>query len=126
MDPDVLDLKIVKLVLQPLVENAIYHGIKYKETKGMIWVTGRNLGSIIVIRVEDNGIGMTEEQLAHVFEKKTNRKSNGVGAGNVNKRLRLYYGPEYGLTYESQLNVGTAVTIRIPNSAWEEANAEEL
>ena len=126
VDPDVLDLKIVKLVLQPLVENAIYHGIKYKETKGMIWVTGRNLGSIIVIRVEDNGIGMTQEQLAHVFEKKTNRKSNGVGAGNVNKRLRLYYGPEYGLTYESQLNVGTTVTIRIPNSAWEEENEEEL
>ena len=126
VDTDVLDLKIVKLVLQPLVENAIYHGIKYKETKGMIWVTGRNLGSIIVIRVEDNGIGMTQEQLAHVFEKKTNRKSNGVGAGNVNKRLRLYYGPEYGLTYESQLNVGTTVTIRIPNSAWEEENEEEL
>ncbi|MBU9738379.1 sensor histidine kinase [Diplocloster agilis] len=126
VDPDILDLKIVKLVLQPLVENAIYHGIKYKETKGMIWVTGRNLGSIIVIRVEDNGIGMTEEQLAHIFEKKTSRKSNGVGAGNVNKRLRLYYGPEYGLTYESQLNVGTTVTIRIPNSAWEEENEEEL
>lgn len=126
VDPDILDLKIVKLVLQPLVENAIYHGIKYKETKGMIWVTGRNLGSIIVIRVEDNGIGMTEEQLARIFEKKTSRKSNGVGAGNVNKRLRLYYGPEYGLTYESQLNVGTTVTIRIPNSAWEEENEEEL
>ena len=126
VDQDILDLKIVKLVLQPLVENAIYHGIKYKETKGMIWVTGRNLGSIIVIRVEDNGIGMTEEQLAHIFEKKTSRKSNGVGAGNVNKRLRLYYGPEYGLTYESQLNVGTTVTIRIPNSAWEEENEEEL
>lgn len=124
VDTDILQKKIVKLVLQPLVENAIYHGIKYKETKGMIWISGKNMGKTIVLKVEDNGQGMTGEQLSRVFEKREqnplgNHKPSGVGARNVNNRLKLYFGPDYGLKYESEVNVGTVVTITIPNAEWE-------
>ncbi len=107
--------EIVKLVLQPIVENAIYHGVKFKETKGLIRISGFASENYIELKISDNGIGMTEEELAHIFDThKVNYKSNGVGVYNVQMRLQLYYGKNYGISYESSLGEGTTATITIP------------
>lgn len=115
VEPEVYDVKIIKLVLQPIVENAIYHGIKYKESKGNLKIHGYKSGDDVVIKIIDDGAGMDEEALAHIFDKrKVNYKFNGVGVYNVEKRLQLYYGNKYGITYESAIQEGTTATIIIP------------
>lgn len=97
------------------MENAIYHGLKYKESKGLLTVTGYQKNQNAVIEITDDGVGMDEETLNHIFEKhKVNYRSNGVGVYNVQKRLCMYYGKEYGLHYESEPGHGTTVTVTIP------------
>ncbi len=117
VDKEIMQEEIVKLVLQPLVENALYHGIKYKEQKGLIRLTGGYDRSTeqedIEIHVVDNGAGMSAETLAHIFEQKEKNES-GIGISNIQDRLQLYYGNGYGLFYESTEGEGTTVTIRIP------------
>jgi len=115
VDPEIYSFQIVKLTLQPLVENAIYHGIKYRETKGTIIIKGHETETGIIIQVIDNGIGMDEETLCHIFDKKEkNAKNNGVAIENVNRRIKLHYGEEYGLKYESKVDEGTIVSIILP------------
>lgn len=115
VDPFINSVHIVKLVLQPIVENAIYHGLKYKESKGLLTVTGYQKNQNAVIEITDDGVGMDEETLNHIFEKhKVNYRSNGVGVYIVQKRLCMYYGKEYGLHYESEPGHGTTVTVTIP------------
>lgn len=97
------------------MENAIYHGLKYKETKGILRVTGYQRGQEAVLEVSDDGVGMDEETLKHIFEKhKVNYRSNGVGVYNVQRRLSMYYGKDYGLRYKSEKGKGTTVTVVIP------------
>lgn len=115
VDPSIMNTHIVKLTLQPIVENAIYHGLKYKETKGILRVTGYQRGQEAVLEVSDDGVGMDEETLKHIFEKhKVNYRSNGVGVYNVQRRLSMYYGKDYGLRYKSEKGKGTTVTVVIP------------
>lgn len=115
ISPVISGVKIIKLVLQPIIENAIYHGLKYKGSKGFLVVRGYQEGEKAVLEVEDNGVGMDEETLSHIFEKhKVNYHSNGVGVYNVQKRLKLYYGEEYGIVYKSRKNEGTRAVITIP------------
>ena len=115
VSPEVLGQKIPKLVLQPLVENAIYHGIKYKEGKGIVQIEGWIEQKELILRISDDGIGMTEEQLAKIFEKReTDIRKNGVGVLNVHERIQLYYGKDYGLRFSSTLGEGTVVEVRIP------------
>lgn len=115
ISPAIFGVKIIKLVLQPIIENAIYHGLKYKDSKGFLIVHGYREGEKAVLEVEDNGVGMDEETLSHIFEKhKVNYHSNGVGVYNVQKRLKLYYGEEYGIVYKSKKNEGTRAVITIP------------
>ena len=124
VEPSIKMIPIVKLVLQPIIENAIYHGLKYKESKGLLLVKGYEENGNAVIKIIDNGVGMDEETLNHIFEKhKVNYHSNGVGVYNVQKRLLLYYGEEYGITYESKKGEGTTATIVIPRS--QEGNHEK-
>jgi two-component system sensor histidine kinase YesM len=118
---DVRDGQILKLTLQPLVENALYHGIKNKRSGGTIVVRGRRLdGDLLQIQVEDNGIGMTHEQLAQIRALLGAEASgaviaeSGYGINNVNQRIKLYYGQEYGLTIESEYRHGTRVSLTIP------------
>ncbi|MDO5422124.1 MAG: sensor histidine kinase [Eubacteriales bacterium] len=128
VDPDILKVPIVKLVVQPLAENAIYHSIKYMEEKGTIRITGEEKDGDILLNVSDDGVGMDAETLAHILEKKPDdreRKHKGVGIYNVHNRLQLYYGKEYGLSYESAKGQGTTVHIRIPNTYQEEAGHEQ-
>lgn len=128
VDREILDKDIVKLVVQPLVENAIYHGIKYLDGKGMIWITGVLIGKNIVLSVRDNGIGMEEETLSHILEKKPleeAKKHNGVGVYNVHNRLQLHYGKEFGLSFESAPGIGTTAFIIVPDLKQEVNRNEE-
>jgi len=120
VDEDVSGNTVLKLVLQPIVENALYHGIKNKRQGGTIIVRAKQTDEDLVsLQVEDNGIGMTAEKLAQLRveledESGEIRLESGYGIGNVNKRIRLYYGKQYGVYIESEYNVGTRVTVAIP------------
>lgn len=126
VDPDIRNEETVKLVLQPLVENAIYHGIKYKEGKGMIQIRGFREETGIALQIQDDGRGMDQNTLDHIFEKHVrDTKSNGVGLQNVHERIRLYYGTAYGLSFESEPGKGTTVTVRLPGRKEEPDEQEE-
>lgn len=109
--------KIMKLTVQPLVENALYHGIKNKRGMGRIVVTAALEGEKVRISVEDNGIGMTPEALEELLlkiEQPAESRLGGFGLANVNERIRLNYGPEYGLSLESVYGKGTRAQVTVP------------
>lgn len=108
---------IPKITIQPLVENALYHGIKNKRGLGKITIEGRKNEEDLVIRVCDNGIGMTPEhlmQVQHAIHYKESSEVEIYGLYNVNERIRLNFGEEYGIFMESTYQEGTTVTIRLP------------
>ncbi len=111
---ELLGCYIPKLTLQPLVENAIYHGIRSKREGGTITITGRAEGGDILLTVEDDGAGMTPEQLEALRAGIYKDCHTGLGLVNVHRRLRLYCGEGYGLSFESRLGEGTRVLVRIP------------
>lgn len=99
------------LILQPLIENAIDHGIDLKtEGRGKIIIRGWSEGETMYLSVEDNGVGMDEEVAQNILTK----KSKGYGVRNVNERIKLTYGAEYGLTIESKEGKGTKIIVKIP------------
>ncbi len=109
--------QLPKITLQPLVENALYHGIKNKRGKGKITVTGERDGAFVRIHIEDNGRGMTPERLEQVqaaLRIKNLQESKVYGVFNVNERIALKYGEEYGVSFTSEDGVGTVATITIP------------
>ncbi len=117
MDESLRDEEVISLILQPLVENAIYHGIKYKGSKGLVTITVAGQEDHLILKVADNGKGMDAETLQHIFEKsQRNDQNNGVGVYNVHTRVQLYYGMEYGLRFESELGSGTTAIITIPRA----------
>ena len=125
VQPESLHMPIVKLVIQPLVENAIYHGIKYARNKGMLMISVRIRREKLVITIADNGPGMEPEVVKHILEKPDRGGKTGkVGVYNVHNRLQLYYGSQYGLSYESAPGAGTMVFVTIPNPEWKEAEDE--
>lgn len=109
--------QIPKITLQPLVENALYHGIKNKRGKGMIRIEGELDGEDCILRITDNGKGMTPERLEQVREGIRNRnvrETDIYGLYNVNERIRLNFGENYGITITSTYGEGTCVTVRLP------------
>jgi two-component system sensor histidine kinase YesM len=109
--------RIPKIILQPLVENALYHGIKNKRGKGMIRIDGEMEDSDCILRITDNGRGMTPERLGQVREGIRNRnacETEIYGLYNVNERIRLNFGEKYGITITSTYGEGTCVTVRLP------------
>lgn len=117
IDPGLYEYSILKLTLQPLVENALYHGIKNKRGMGKIKINGYADGTDIVLEVCDNGIGMTPEELVALkgkLKEKSSTGRQGFGVINVEERIRMNYGYRYGLEFESQKGIGTKVTVRIP------------
>lgn len=110
--------QILKLTLQPVVENALYHGIKNKRGIGRILVSGRQEGSCLVLTVEDNGIGMDRERLEFVRKMLANQEKmpddSGFGLYNIEQRILLNYGRAYGMEIDSTYGEGTVVTITIP------------
>lgn len=118
--PETLELSTIKLMLQPIVENAIYHGMEYMEDSGTILVTAEMKDGDLQIVVSDNGLGMTPEQAAKLLtgdpmRPDTRRKpGSGVGLKNVQSRIHLYFGEQYGLTIDSEPDEGTRAIIRLP------------
>ena len=109
--------RIPKITLQPLEENALYHGIKNKRGKGMIRIDGEMEDSDCILRITDNGRGMTPERLGQVREGIRNRnacETEIYGLYNVNERIRLNFGEKYGITITSTYGEGTCVTVRLP------------
>lgn len=117
LDQVIYKYQILKLTLQPVVENALYHGIKYKRAKGCIHIHGEKEGDIIRLTVRDDGVGMDEEELAQLrqqIEKPCQETEKGFELANVNERIHMYFGYEYGMKIESEKGKGTTVEIVIP------------
>lgn len=118
IDPDILNCKIIKLILQPLVENAIYHGVKNKRGQGLILVKGIRVGDNVEIDVIDDGAGMTQERLKEIKESlldvSDKKYTLSFGLRNVNDRLTIQYGRDYGIKLFSELGVGTTIRVTIP------------
>lgn len=117
-DNEIKQYSILKLTLQPIVENALYHGIKNRRGMGKILINGYQDEDKIIILVSDNGIGMQEEEINHL-RKQINRQSfeeddKGFGLANVNERIHLNYGQDYGLEIKSEYGVGTKIKVVIP------------
>lgn len=113
----------LKLVLQPLIENAIVHGIEYMVDQGHIHITAAIKGDLLEMTVKDNGVGMSPAMVERILEVEAlrhnpapfiNTAGSGVAVRNVHDRIQLYYGHRFGLEFESELEVGTTVRIRIP------------
>ncbi|MFD0676080.1 MULTISPECIES: cache domain-containing sensor histidine kinase [unclassified Paenibacillus] len=115
VDRALLNDSIVKLTLQPIVENAIYHGIKKGNHPGLIRISGYSADEDIYLYVEDNGAGIEERKLAEIRESLSRKNPIQVGFGilNVHRRLQMMFGSNYGLQYDSEPDSGTIVTIRI-------------
>ena len=115
---DIMDYRVQKLTLQPIVENALYHGIKNKRGKGLIKVSGKADMEDIILTVEDNGIGMNTEELARlrglIDGSVKDDEQHGFGMANVEQRLQMHYGRAYGMKVDSAYGEGTTVTVRIP------------
>jgi two-component system sensor histidine kinase YesM len=121
VDDDLMDGTILKLTLQPLVENALYHGIKNKRNGGTIVVRAQRVGNDLVrLEVQDDGVGFTPHKLAQIRSSleddqgEITLKEGGFGLENVNKRIKLYYGKQYGLYVQSEYLEGTQIVARIP------------
>jgi len=117
--PEMANFQILKLLLQPLIENALYHGIKNKRGRGLLAVKGWRENERLCFSVKDNGIGMREEQLANIMKQINGSGdpedlSNVYGLYNVNKRLELYYDTSTKLKITSRYNEGTTVFFSIP------------
>ncbi|MCX7841929.1 MAG: histidine kinase [Clostridia bacterium] len=112
------EIKVLKLIFQPIVENAIFHGLHpLKVRKGKLGICARRIDDILYITVKDNGIGMSQEMVNNLFKNEsTNSKldTTGIGIKNVHDRIRLYYGEKYGIKVESCQNEGTEVVLKMP------------
>lgn len=123
VDEELFQLRILKLILQPLVENAIYHGLENKRGKGNIHIQGYIENKSICFIIKDDGVGMTLEQISQLqalinapptFTSMGERSKQSIGIKNVHSRIQLYYGDEYGISVKSQLNIGTTIIVEIP------------
>ena len=125
---EVLGLGSIKLMLQPLVENAIYHGMEFMDGDGEILVDAWKDGPDLYVQVSDNGLGMTERQVERLFSgcpHTASQKGSGIGVKNVNERMKLYFGEEYGLSIASEPDEGTKVLLHLPAVPYEEAARKE-
>ena len=125
IDPEIHECSTIKLIVQPLLENAIYHGVEYMDGEGEIKVRGYLKEGEVYIDVTDNGLGIPEEALDYVLtdEKREHKKGSGIGLSNVHQRIQLYFGKAYGLEIESILDEGTTIHIHLPNIPYEKTEA---
>lgn len=109
------DVCVIKLILQPLVENAIYHGLARMIDPGKIRIKAYQEQECLILRVEDNGLGISQQKLEqiqeHLYQK---REELGIGLKNVQERIQIYYGTAYGLSIESELDEGTTIILTLP------------
>ena len=116
VDEKVLSYSSLKLMLQPLVENAIYHGMEFMDGDGEIDVKVFKEDNSLYFTITDNGLGMSEDMVETLLSKDfvPSKKGSGIGVKNVNERIKLYFGSEYGLKVESEPDEGTKITIHLP------------
>ncbi|MDC7124436.1 MAG: sensor histidine kinase [Spirochaetales bacterium] len=116
--PENLKMKpIIKLLIQPIVENSIYHGIRYLVDPGLIEIKVQKEGEDIIVTVSDTGVGMdkeTQESILTTDKHEHDRSGSGIGVFNVNKRIKLTYGEKYGIKIISEIEEGATFEIRIP------------
>ena len=127
-EPEILGLASLKLMLQPLVENAIYHGMEFMDGDGEILVKAGLKEGKLCFLVADNGLGMTGEQVEQILSGKphaSSRRGSGIGVKNVNERIRLYFGEEYGLSIDSEPDEGTRIRICLPAVSYQELTEGE-
>lgn len=125
---DVMELACLKLLLQPLVENAIYHGMEFMDGDGEIRIRAFREEDSLWFEISDNGLGMTGEQVEGLLSEKPQVRSgrgSGIGVKNVNERIELYFGKPYGLIIESEPDEGTVIRIHLPVKMYAEAMEKE-
>ena len=117
---------VMKMILQPLVENAVFHGLEPKTTPGRLLITGRVDDGVLLLSVVDDGVGVEEQELAEIRRRlalpsslgRNGREpavpAEGLGVLNVHNRLRLAYGEQGGLTFDSEAGQGTRIVLHIP------------
>ena len=127
MDEDLQSMKILRFVLQPIVENAVFHGIQPKNEDGEIIISGMREEDKVEIMIHDNGVGFSEERLKEVMSEEyiTKKGAEHIGMMNVHNRIRSYYGGKYGIKIESEPEEGTSVYIIIPAEMRKEGAYEE-
>ena len=121
-DKETLDLTSIKLIIQPLIENAIYHGMEYMSGEGDILVKSYKKNKHLYIDIIDNGLGMLQEVADKLLTEEVNnqqRKGSGIGLKNVHERIKLYFGEEYGLEVYSEPDEGTTIRIHMPSIEFE-------
>ncbi len=128
VEPEIYSCCIVKLVLQPILENAINYGVDAMDDCGEIVVEGKRVDGNIILSVKDNGVGMSKEEVSLLLKDSNRVKKHGSGVGlvNVNNRIRIFFGEEYGLIVESEPDEGTKVSILIPAVPYTEENSRVL
>ena len=128
IDPDVCSCCTVKLILQPILENAIAYGVSGMDDCGEIRVTGRIQEGSVILSVKDNGIGMSEEEVRFLLTDsgRVRKHGSGVGLVNVNNRIQILFGKEYGISVESEPDEGTTVSVCLPAVPYTEENRKIL
>ncbi|MCR5688066.1 MAG: sensor histidine kinase [Lachnospiraceae bacterium] len=127
IDPAIENCATIKLIVQPLLENAIYYGVEHMDGEGEITLRGYEKDGDVYISVSDNGMGIPKETLDTLLTDKARSrgKGSGIGLWNINQRIQIYFKGEYGLIIESELDEGTTVTIHLPKIPIEEYRKEE-
>ena len=111
---------MLRFILQPIVENAIKHGLAKKEGKGTLAISIYEDADCLVIEIEDDGVGMDQKQIAYLMDYidemngESDKEKMGIGVQNVNQRIKLTYGSEYGMKIKGALNQGSCFVIRLP------------
>ncbi|MFD1465397.1 sensor histidine kinase [Lapidilactobacillus mulanensis] len=128
IDPQIEKYATVKLILQPILENSLNYAVRDVDDEEYIRVVGKFSDGDIVLSVTDNGIGMSAEQVSSLLSDSTKvaKKGSGVGLVNVNKRIQLHFGTEYGLTIKSKPDEGTTVVMRFPAIPYSEETRKRL
>jgi len=139
-EPEIMELASLKLMLQPLVENGIYHGMEFMDGDGEIEVRAYLESGDLWYRIRDNGLGMTSEQVAGLLAEHPplpeagngegeqpvpSKRGSGIGVRNVNERIRLYFGEQYGLSIQSEPDEGTEILIHLPAVSYQELLEKE-
>lgn len=128
VDPELEEYCAVKLTLQPILENSINYGVDPMDDCGEIMIRVKKEEDLLILSVEDNGIGMSEEEVSLLLTDSNRKRKHGSGVGlvNINNRLQILFGKEYGLLIESEPDEGTRVSIRIPAIPYTEENRKIL
>ena len=128
VDPAIEEYCTIKLIVQPLLENAIYYGVEHMDGEGEILLRGYEKEDNIYIEVTDNGMGITKENIPYLLKDDTRVRKNGSGIGlrNIDQRIKLYFKGDYGLSIESELDEGTTVRIHLPKLLYSDAYPKEV